>query len=705
MQLGKVIFDMREFLIKNRDEAIFCGVGIVISCLVAYYLHRHEKPKFNPKDYFSICKRVKDLMPEGFGIREHQSYYHERPCDEEIIKALAENSRVLVIGRPRAGKTRAVFETVNYYPNYHIYMPHSKKMDISEIDAGEIEKKSILFLDDLNRFTGRFSYYELYKKFHDASDDLRILATCRTGEEADVFKDEEIARFVATFSKVIVEDISEEEGKIIAENAGIDFLPSQFDGTVGSILLGLGAMRRRYERLEEQEKILLRLVKILAEGRTYSIEKNMLKKLFLQWIENEGIDPHQTFESSFQQLEENSFLREDDQKLVRSACDPYLEIIKYEVLDSDLLEMRELFCDLGYTEGLMNLGTAFSNRDAHHSGIECFSKVIKLEKRNEEAYLERGRIHAEIEEYDKALSDYNEAIRMNPESAKALYLRGLIYYTLREYDKALSDYSEATRINPEHFEAYFRRGLVYDDLGKHDKALSDYSEAIRMNPEHFEAYCVRGLIHAILGKYDKALSDYNEAIRINPDYAEAHYLRGVANHELKRYGEALLDYDDAIRIKPRFAEAYYNRGRVYGVLQKYHEAISDYNEAIRINPVYSKAYRNLGGSYAETEKFEDAARSFKKAAMLFLQEKKPQEALKTFFRCFELRDEIQSDNVILSGLVLYLQLRKEINELRAADSHLQNLQKAVLDLDEAKISQLEKETLVEDFKVLLSLFS
>lgn len=437
-----------EFLMENSDEAVFCALGIFISVLTGYCFHRLGKRRFNPEDFFHTCKIGTDLVPEDFGIQKYDSYYLERNTDEKIYEAMArENARVLVVGRPMAGKTRAVFRVIeHYYYQPYIYMPFPKEMDITKIDSKKIESTSILFFDDIDNFTRKFSCYELFKKFKDSCNNLKVVVTYRTGqEESELRRDKELNDFMRTFERIELEDISLEEGKCIANNVRIDFKESMFDHTVGSVLLGLEAMIERFEKLEEEQKVLLRLVKILVEGRISSIEKSILKRLFHHWIHYENIHAHYSFDSCLKQLVSDSFLV-IRKETVTYSYRPYLEIIGYDVLDTDLLELKNGFCDLKCVEGLVNVGYSFLDRGKYREGIECFSEAIKLDSKNEAAYFGRGWSYSKTGEYDKAVLNYSEVLNLH-ENAEAYYNRGLAYFQLGAYQEALYDFEKAFRLD------------------------------------------------------------------------------------------------------------------------------------------------------------------------------------------------------------------------------------------------------------------
>jgi tetratricopeptide (TPR) repeat protein len=62
------------------------------------------------------------------------------------------------------------------------------------------------------------------------------------------------------------------------------------------------------------------------------------------------------------------------------------------------------------------------------------------------AYHNRGRAHAEKQEYDQAIIDYNEAIRLKPNFAVAYINRGNAYQSQGKFNKAKADFAKADEL-------------------------------------------------------------------------------------------------------------------------------------------------------------------------------------------------------------------------------------------------------------------
>ena len=74
--------------------------------------------------------------------------------------------------------------------------------------------------------------------------------------------------------------------------------------------------------------------------------------------------------------------------------------------------------------------------------------------------------------------NYTKCLRLNPDNADAYNNRGIAYYTLGKYQLAIDDYSRAIRINPDDADAYANRGIAKKKFGKY--YCDDYKKACEL---------------------------------------------------------------------------------------------------------------------------------------------------------------------------------------------------------------------------------
>jgi tetratricopeptide (TPR) repeat protein len=69
--------------------------------------------------------------------------------------------------------------------------------------------------------------------------------------------------------------------------------------------------------------------------------------------------------------------------------------------------------------------------------IDYFTSLIHAEPRGTWAYLGRGFVWSQKDEYDKAITDFNQVLLLNPDDPGAYLSRGEAWYYKDEYDKAI----------------------------------------------------------------------------------------------------------------------------------------------------------------------------------------------------------------------------------------------------------------------------
>jgi tetratricopeptide (TPR) repeat protein len=299
--------------------------------------------------------------------------------------------------------------------------------------------------------------------------------------------------------------------------------------------------------------------------------------------------------------------------------------------------------------------------------IQEFSRAIQFNPKYQDAYLMKAIVYAQVQEFQKSLTNYNQAILLNPKGFSAYYNRAILKgYKLNDTQGALTDYNQAILLNPKFPEAYNNRAsLKTTKLNDTQGALTDYNQAILLNPKEFLAYYNRAILKRDkLNNIQGELTDYNQAILLNPKFSEAYNNRATLKDKklndiqgsLADYNQAIIinpkysiayvnrailkttklndtqgslaDYNQAILLNSKFSEAYNNRALLkYEKLDDTQGALADYNQAILLNPKYSQAYGSRG--FFKASKLNDRAgaiQDFRQAARLFREQGNNQNA-------------------------------------------------------------------------------
>ena len=144
-----------------------------------------------------------------------------------------------------------------------------------------------------------------------------------------------------------------------------------------------------------------------------------------------------------------------------------------------VMEIADGFTDVG-TLSIGGQATADQAR-VLNMAVENFDRAIELEP-NSGTYVERGRAHSALGNFDRALADFDHAIQLNPNHVAAFSMRGSAHRYMGNLDLAIADHNQAIHINPNHAGALTNRGNVHRAMGNLDLAIADFEAALRINP-------------------------------------------------------------------------------------------------------------------------------------------------------------------------------------------------------------------------------
>ena len=107
-----------------------------------------------------------------------------------------------------------------------------------------------------------------------------------------------------------------------------------------------------------------------------------------------------------------------------------------------------------YTEEGSKLLLRYSQ---YEEAEEAFTKAIKYDKHNFEAYYYRGCAKINAQKYKEAIADFEKAVELKPDYADAYFNLGRIYYILHDEDMACEYYQLAAKYGRPNLEDYLKR--------------------------------------------------------------------------------------------------------------------------------------------------------------------------------------------------------------------------------------------------------
>lgn len=363
-------------------------------------------------------------------------------------------------------------------------------------------------------------------------------------------------------------DIAKQRAKVRAEQSAVE--------QAGVYVSSYTKMVNHVVKADEVTAIANNIIKVIDEKYTITptneaggsfrvqvwIKANVDSDKIDNWLKRE----HQ---QNIELIEQNNKLREERDKQdkeiqnLRNQLSTVKNIQDKQKLEVKIVNEDKNFLSLQKTEE----GDRLVSEHKYGEAIDKYSLAIKLNPRNNYAYLHRGNTYYIQKNYQQAISDYSKTIEINPKDSKAYYNRGIIYSEQSRFQQAVFDYSKAIEINGNFAAAYHNRGNAYQSMKDYQHAISDYTRALEINPNKDESYLNRGNTYAMQKNYQQAIFDYTKAIEVNPRNINAIFVRGNAYYLQGKYQQAINDYNKLISMnvndnymKPRM---YYYRGLAY----------------------------------------------------------------------------------------------------------------------------------------------
>ncbi len=98
-----------------------------------------------------------------------------------------------------------------------------------------------------------------------------------------------------------------------------------------------------------------------------------------------------------------------------------------------------------------------------------------------------GATQLQLNNYDYAIECYNKIIDLNKNFADAYYNLAIIYKEQNNTKESIKNYNKCIKINPKKFEAYNNLGNIYKDNNETEKAIENYLQSLEINSNYLIA--------------------------------------------------------------------------------------------------------------------------------------------------------------------------------------------------------------------------
>lgn len=195
---------------------------------------------------------------------------------------------------------------------------------------------------------------------------------------------------------------------------------------------------------------------------------------------------------------------------------------------TDMLDERNVAADDVDAEELLDVGLSYLSINRYEQAADTFQRVAQFaddDRIVQEAWVNKGAAHAELEEFDAAIGAFREALSIDDDSEHAATAETNLANALWESgrtEQALEHAERAVEIDERFAEAWYNRGFFLLERGLSEDALNCFDNAIRLGYRNA----------SILEEKARALEEIGEHERAEEVAEEAEEIREAAEQEL-----------------------------------------------------------------------------------------------------------------------------------------------------------------------------
>jgi len=152
-------------------------------------------------------------------------------------------------------------------------------------------------------------------------------------------------------------------------------------------------------------------------------------------------------------------------------------------------------------------------------------------------YLETGILKHQQKDYKSAIKDYSKAIKSDKNNKEAYYNRGICEQSLNNLKSAKDDFDKTLKLDPKFVKVYYSRATIFVTQQKYKEALPDLDKVIELDSSFPNVLTLRGQIRAQTGNKIGACEDFNKAKELG-DTQAGKYLNQFCGNE-QQIGESL----------------------------------------------------------------------------------------------------------------------------------------------------------------------
>ncbi len=255
---------------------------------------------------------------------------------------------------------------------------------------------------------------------------------------------------------------------------------------------------------------------------------------------------------------------------------------------------------------LITIAKEYINTERYKEAIEVYEKIVKINPREEFAFVLWGLSLEEQGYHEEAIKKYEKALEINPNFSRAYGAWGASLRNLERYEDAIEKFSKALKIDPNLAQAYWDWGDCLRSQKRYADAIIKFQKATEIAPVFEAAYGGWGDCLRELKQFDDAEKKYNKAIELDPNYEDAYLNLSICLSEQKRDDEAIKTLQKLLSVNSNSIDGYGMWGAYLGEQKRYEEAIDKFKKVLELDPTSTQALIGWIRALVESEKYDEA---------------------------------------------------------------------------------------------------
>jgi len=311
---------------------------------------------------------------------------------------------------------------------------------------------------------------------------------------------------------------------------------------------------------------------------------------------------------------------------IKDAVQEAQDIVKR---DGNNLEAHRLLGRI-YLRSLGDMQSGTQSEEVLKLAIEQYQDIVRLDPTSVEDHLLLGRLYRLNNDLVKAENEFKTAVKIQPASEEAATALSILYNEEGDTTRALevlNAFPEAARSS----KLYAALGYTYEQNKAYKKAIEAYQKSVQLDSDNLDS--VRGLAQNLLndGQTDAALVQFKVIAEADPSDAQTYMRMAEIYRRNGHYDEAGDALKKASAIMPESLEVKFNIAVIDQAQGKYDDAGAILNQLLQKT-------EHTNGQY-DTSEQSNRAIFLERLGTVYRDANKPQMAIETFRRMFELGDE------------------------------------------------------------------